>query len=95
VNGGCFNKFHYITFIVDVVHILVEQNTLKNVNNCLNTNFYSYLETSGACIIKLIMVVIHGFGNKLRVFVPGKPFQPSLVLGTNALAYHGNCKLRP
>jgi hypothetical protein len=25
----------------------VEQRTLKNVNNCLNTNIYSYLETSG------------------------------------------------
>jgi hypothetical protein len=23
-----------------------EQNALKNVNNCLNTNIYSYLETS-------------------------------------------------
>jgi hypothetical protein len=26
---------------------LMEQHTLKNVNNCLNTNIYSYLETSG------------------------------------------------
>jgi len=25
----------------------MEQHTLKNVNNCLNTNIYSYLETSG------------------------------------------------
>jgi len=25
----------------------MEQRTLKNVNNCLNTNIYSYLETSG------------------------------------------------
>ncbi len=25
----------------------VEQRTLKNVNNCSNTNIYSYLETSG------------------------------------------------
>ncbi len=25
----------------------MEQNALKNVNNCLNTNIYSYLETSG------------------------------------------------
>ncbi len=23
------------------------ENVLKNVNNCLNTNIYSYLETSG------------------------------------------------
>ncbi len=32
----------------------------------------------GACIIKLIMTLIYGFRNEL-VFVPGKPFQPSLV----------------
>ncbi len=25
----------------------MEQHTLKNINNCLNTNIYSYLETSG------------------------------------------------
>ncbi len=25
----------------------MEQSTLKNVNSCLNTNTYSYLETSG------------------------------------------------
>jgi hypothetical protein len=24
----------------------IEQHALKNVNNCLNTNIYSYLETS-------------------------------------------------
>ncbi len=25
----------------------MEQHTLKNLNNCLNNNIYSYLETSG------------------------------------------------
>ncbi len=25
----------------------MEQHALQNVNNCLNTNIYSYLETSG------------------------------------------------
>jgi hypothetical protein len=25
----------------------MEQHTIKNVNNCLNTNIYSYLEASG------------------------------------------------
>ncbi len=25
----------------------MEQHTLRNVNDCLNTNIYSYLETSG------------------------------------------------
>ncbi len=25
----------------------MEQHTLKNINNCMNTNIYTYLETSG------------------------------------------------
>ncbi len=32
---------------------------IKNVNNYLNTNNYSYLETSGANVIKLFTVVIY------------------------------------
>jgi len=32
---------------------LMEQCTLKNVNNCLNTSIYSYLETSGGQISNL------------------------------------------
>jgi hypothetical protein len=39
----------------------MEQQALINVNNCLNTNIYSYLETSGACTIKLLTAVIYGF----------------------------------
>jgi len=49
------NKFLYcltntIYFHDDVVKGMInpmEQHTFKNVNNCLNTNIYSYLETSG------------------------------------------------
>jgi hypothetical protein len=37
----------------------MEQSTLKIVNNCLNTNIYSYLETSGASTIELFMAVIY------------------------------------
>ncbi len=29
----------------------MEQSTLKNVNNCLNTNIYSYLDTSEAVFL--------------------------------------------
>jgi len=37
------------TFMVEesVIWENMEQHTLKNINNCLNTNIYSYLETSG------------------------------------------------
>ncbi len=37
----------------------MEQRTLKNVNNCLNTNIYSYLETSGGQSSNLYSNVAH------------------------------------
>jgi hypothetical protein len=37
----------------------VEQCALKNVNNCLNTNIYSYLETSGVQIYYLYLNDVH------------------------------------
>ncbi len=37
----------------------MEQRALKNVNNYLNTNIYSYLETSGGQIINLYLSVVH------------------------------------
>ncbi len=37
----------------------MEQCTLKNVSNCLNTNVYSYLETSGGPSYFLYLNVVH------------------------------------
>ncbi len=37
----------------------MEQHTLKNVNNCLNTNIYSYLETSGGQSSNPHLNVVH------------------------------------
>ncbi len=37
----------------------MEQHILKNVNNCLNTNIYSYIETSGGQISDLYLNVVH------------------------------------
>jgi hypothetical protein len=37
----------------------VEQHTLKNVNNCLNTSIYSYLKTSGGQSSNLYLNVVH------------------------------------
>ncbi len=37
----------------------MEQHTLKNVNNCLNTNIYSYLETSGGQSSNPYLNVVH------------------------------------
>jgi len=37
----------------------MEQRSLKNVNNYLNTNIYSYLETSGGQSSNLYLTVAH------------------------------------
>ncbi len=37
----------------------MEQHAFKNVNNCLNTNIYSYLETSGGQSSNLYLNVVH------------------------------------
>jgi hypothetical protein len=42
----------------------MEQHSLKNINNCLNTNICSYLETSGALSSKLYLNVVHFFNTK-------------------------------
>ncbi len=40
---------------------LMDQHAFKNVNNCLNTNIYSYLETSVFQIPNLYLNVFHFF----------------------------------
>ncbi len=42
---------------------LMEQHIFKNVNNCLNTNIYSYLETSGGQSYNPYLNVVHFFNN--------------------------------
>ncbi len=39
----------------------MEQHALKNVNNCLNTNIYSYFETSGGQSSYPYLNVVHFF----------------------------------
>jgi hypothetical protein len=39
----------------------MEQRDLKNVNNCLNTNIYSYLETSSGQSFDQYLNVVHFF----------------------------------
>jgi len=40
---------------------LMEQHALKNVNNCLKTNIYSYLESYGDQSSNLYLNVVHFF----------------------------------
>ncbi len=43
----------------------MEQHTLKNVNNCLNANIYSYTETSGGQHSNLYLIV-HFFNSSVN-----------------------------
>jgi hypothetical protein len=45
----------------DITTNRMEQRTLENVNNCLNTNIYSYLEASGSHSSNLYLNVVHFF----------------------------------
>jgi hypothetical protein len=44
----------------------MEQHALKNVNNSLNTNIYSYLETSGGQHYNLYLNVVHFFNTNVN-----------------------------
>jgi hypothetical protein len=44
----------------------MEQHTLKDVYNCLNTSIYSYLETSGGQSSNLFLNVVHFFNNRVN-----------------------------
>ncbi len=50
----CLKRDLLLTRVACTINILqssMEQRTLKSVNNCLNTNIYSYLETSGGKVL--------------------------------------------
>jgi len=44
----------------------MEQRALRNVNNCLYTNVYSYLETSGGIIYNPYFNVVHFFNTRVN-----------------------------
>ncbi len=47
------------TLIIKQNCLSIEQRALKNVNNCLNTNIYSYLEMSGGQSYNFYLNVFH------------------------------------
>ncbi len=44
----------------------MEQSALKIINNCLNSNIYSYLETSGGQDLNLYLNVVHFFNTSVN-----------------------------
>ncbi len=59
----------------------MEQHTLKNVNNYLNTNIYSYLETSGGQSSNLYLNVGSFFQHQCRLDTCGSLRQLSSCIG--------------
>jgi len=45
---------------------LMDYHALKSVNNCLNTNIYSYLETSGGKSSNTYLNVVHFFNTSVN-----------------------------
>ncbi len=45
---------------------LMEQHTSKNVNNCLDTNIYSYLETSNGQSSNSYLNAVHFFNTRVK-----------------------------
>jgi len=44
----------------------MEERALKNVNNCLNVNVYSYLETSGGKSYILFLNVVYFYTTRVN-----------------------------
>ncbi len=44
----------------------MEHRALKNVNSCLKTNIYSYIETSGGQSFNLYLNVLHCFNTSVN-----------------------------
>jgi hypothetical protein len=53
----------YLTWVEERT---MEQRTLKNENNCLNTNIYSYLGTSGGQSSNLLLNVANFFNTSVN-----------------------------
>jgi hypothetical protein len=51
---------------ITLLEASMEQHSLKNVNNCLNTNIYSHLETSGGQSSNLYLNVVRFFNTSVH-----------------------------
>jgi hypothetical protein len=60
------SSYDHLTTIRKVVVDIMEQHTLRNVNNYLNTNMYSYLETSGGQSSNLYLIAVHFFNTSVN-----------------------------
>jgi hypothetical protein len=56
----------YLLQIVASLTSIMEQHALKIVNNCLNSNIYSYLETSGRQSSNLYLNIVHFYNTSVN-----------------------------
>jgi hypothetical protein len=59
-------SYDHLTTIRKVVVDIMEQRILKNVNNCFDTNIYSYLETSSGQSFNLYLNVVYFFNTSVN-----------------------------
>ena len=65
----------------------MEQHTFKNVNNCLNTNIYSYLETSSGQSFILYLNVVH-FSTPVLLEICGSLRQSFSCIGVYYMLFY-------
>jgi hypothetical protein len=54
------------SILIILITSAMEQHALKNINNCMNTIIYSYLETSGGQSSSLYLNVVHFFNTSVN-----------------------------
>jgi hypothetical protein len=64
---NCEQKIRFSGEKVFELYDTMEQRTLRNVNNCLYTNVYSYLETSGGISYNPYLNVVHFFNTRVNL----------------------------
>jgi hypothetical protein len=66
-NSGLLPKILKLnTQTLQLLTMIMEQHALKNVNNCLNANIYSYLETSGGQSFNPYLNAVHFFNTSVN-----------------------------
>jgi hypothetical protein len=66
IYSSAYAKTFIIQWLGGKFDHVMEQYPLKIVNNCLNSNIYSYLETSGGQNSTLYLNVVHFFNTSVN-----------------------------
>jgi hypothetical protein len=56
-----FNEYQFSKMLCKKIGKIMEQHALKNVNNCLKTNIYSYSDTLGGQSSNLCINAVYFF----------------------------------